>query len=78
MSEKTLKRAEVYFEPEVYETIRLKAAHTRRTISEIINDAVRISLREDQEDLAAFETRATEPVISYAALLKKLKVHGKR
>lgn len=78
MSEKTLKRATVCFEPELYEVIRLKAAHTRRTISDIINDAVRLSLREDQEDLSAFETRATEPVISYVALLKKLKVHGKR
>ena len=38
---------------------------------------VRQALREDQEDLAAFEDRAAEPVVSYEALLKDLKAHGK-
>ncbi len=77
MSEETSKRATVYFEPELHKAIRLKAAHTHRSISEIVNDAVRLSLREDQEDLAAFEDRVAEPVMSYEALLKDLKAHGK-
>ncbi|MGE0133245.1 MAG: ribbon-helix-helix protein, CopG family [Blastocatellales bacterium] len=77
MSETTSKRATVYFDPDVYEAIRLKAARTHRSMSNIINDAVRLSLREDQVDFAAFEARATEPVISYVAMLKKLKVNGK-
>jgi hypothetical protein len=55
----------------------LKAAHTNRSISDIVNDAVRCALREDQEDLAAFEDRVAEPEISYEALLKDLKAHGK-
>ena len=55
----------------------MKAAHTHRSISEIVNDAVRLALREDQEDLAAFEDRVAEPTISYEALLKDLKAHGK-
>jgi hypothetical protein len=55
----------------------LKAAHTHRSISEIVNDAVRMALREDEEDLAAFEDRIAEPVVSYEALLKDLKAHGK-
>lgn len=71
------KRATVYFEPALHRAIRLKAAHTHRSISQIVNDAVRLALREDQEDLAAFEDRAAEPVISYEALLKDLKAHGK-
>jgi hypothetical protein len=71
------KRATVYFEPELHRAIRLKAAHTHRSISDIVNDAVRQSLREDQEDLVAFEDRVAEPVISYEALLKDLKAHDK-
>ena len=77
MSEETSKRATVYFEPALHKAIRLKAAHTHRSVSEIVNDAVRLSLREDQEDLAAFEDRIAEPSISYEALLKDLRTHGK-
>ena len=77
MSEETSKRATVYLEPALHQAIRLKAAHTHRTVSDIVNDAVRLALREDQEDLAAFEDRVAEPVISYEALLKDLKAHGK-
>jgi hypothetical protein len=75
--EHVAKRATVYFEPALHRAIRLKAAHTHRSISEIVNDAVRLALREDEEDLAAFEDRVAEPVISYEALLKDLKAHGK-
>ncbi|BAS28137.1 hypothetical protein LIP_2296 [Limnochorda pilosa] len=45
--------------------------------SEILNDALREVLREDQEDLSAFEERAEEPTLSYEALLNELKAHGK-
>ena len=77
MSEETSKRATVYFEPALHKAIRLKAAHTNRSVSDIVNDAVRLALREDQEDLAAFDDRVAEPTISYEALLKDLKAHGK-
>ncbi len=77
MSEDAAKRASIYFEPALHKAIRLKAAHTHRSISEIVNDAVRSVLREDEEDLAAFEDRVAEPVMSYEALLKDLKAHGK-
>jgi hypothetical protein len=77
MSEETSKRATVYFEPALHKALRLKAAHTHRSVSDIVNDAVRLALREDQEDLAAFDDRVAEPVISYEALLKDLKAHGK-
>jgi hypothetical protein len=77
MSDDAAKRATVYFEPDLHRAIRLKAAHTHRSISEIVNDAVRMALQEDQEDLAAFEDRVAEPVLSYEALLKDLKAHGK-
>lgn len=77
MTEDAAKRATVYFEPELHRAVRLKAAHTHRSISEIVNDAVRMALREDEEDLAAFEDRVAEPAISYEALLRDLKAHGK-
>ncbi len=70
-------RATVYFDAELHRALRLKAAHTRRSISDLVNDAVQQSLREDQEDLAAFEERVNEPLISYEELLKDLKKHGK-
>ena len=73
----TSKRSTVYFEPELHRAIRLKAAHTHRSVSEIVNDAVREALREDHEDLAAFDNRVNEPEMSYEALLKDLKKHGK-
>jgi hypothetical protein len=77
MSEATSKRATVYFQPDLHKAIRMKAAHTNRSVSDIVNDAVRSALREDQEDLEVFEDRVAEPVISYEALLKDLKAHGK-
>ena len=72
-----LKRATIYFEPELHSAVRLKSVHTNRTISDIVNESLRAALREDQEDLAAFEARASEPVISYEELLTKLKADGK-
>ena len=77
MSDDTAKRATVYFEPDLHRAVRLKAADTHQSISDIVNEAVRSALREDQEDLAAFEQRVAEPTMSYEALLKDLKAHGK-
>jgi len=71
------KRSTIYFEPELHKALRMKAANTERSISDLVNDSVRQALREDQEDLAAFEERAAEPMITYEALLEDLKVHGK-
>jgi plasmid stability protein len=71
------KRATVYLEPELHTALKVKAAHTERSMSELVNDAVRESLREDQEDLQAFADRAHEPVMTYEALLADLKAHGK-
>jgi hypothetical protein len=73
----TSKRSTIYFEPELHQALRVKAAHTNISVSTLVNDAVRLALREDQEDLAAFEERASEPTISYEDLLKDLKANGK-
>jgi plasmid stability protein len=71
------KRSTIYFDPELHKALRLKAATTERSVSDLVNDAVRRALGEDQEDLAAFGDRAAEPTISYEALLDDLKAHGK-
>jgi len=55
------KRATIYFEPELHQALRVKAAHTQRSVSNLVNDAVRQALREDREDLAAFAERAAKP-----------------
>jgi plasmid stability protein len=71
------KRSTIYFEPEVHKALRLKAAFTHRSVSDLVNEAVRQALQEDQEDLSAFEERAAEPSITYEELLNDLKAHGK-
>lgn len=71
------KRSTIYLDADLHQALRLKSAHTDRSISDIVNDSLRESLREDQEDLEAFEKRASEPVISYESLLTKLKADGK-
>jgi len=71
------KRATVYFDPAIHQILRLKAAETETSISEIVNAALRAELAQDQEDLASFEARAKEKAVSYEDLLKKLKADGK-
>lgn len=72
-----LKRSTVYFDPQLHAALRLKAAQTDRSLSDLVNEAVREALAEDQEDLAAFEERVAEPTMSYEAFLNDLKAHGK-
>jgi plasmid stability protein len=71
------KRSTVYFEPEIHQALRIKAASTQRSVSEVVNEAVRLALREDREDLKAFDDRAGESTMSYEDLLEDLKRHGK-
>ncbi len=71
------KRSTVYFEPAIHQALKLKAASTHLSISELIDEAVRLLMREDQEDIAAFSERVNELEISYEALINDLKKHGK-
>lgn len=72
MSDPDSKRATIYFDAQLHKALRMKAAETHRSISELVNAAVRQALAEDRKDLAAFAERVAEPVISYAALLEDL------
>lgn len=72
-----LKRSTVYFDARLHEALRVKSAHSGRSMSELVNDAVRAALAEDHEDLAAFEERRDEVSMSYEELLGALKADGK-
>jgi hypothetical protein len=72
-----LRRATVYFNPAVHRALRLKAAETDQSVSELINEAVGLSLQEDAEDLAAFEERAHEPNIRFVDAVRDLRRRGK-
>jgi hypothetical protein len=71
------KRATIYFDPNLHKALRLKAVETSRSVSELVNEAVREALSEDAEDLLAFEERADEALISYEKMIKRLKKDGR-
>ncbi|MCF6211752.1 MAG: CopG family transcriptional regulator [Gammaproteobacteria bacterium] len=71
------KRSTIYFEADIHQALRVKAATTHQSVSELVNEAVRLALREDQEDLDSFAQRANEATLSYEELLEDLKSHGK-
>jgi predicted DNA-binding protein len=73
----TQKRATIYLDPELHRALRLKAVETDRTISDLVNEAVRLRLAEDAEDLAAFEDRVHEPNLRFEDVLKDLKQRAK-
>ena len=71
------KRATVYLDPELHKALRLKAVETSRSISALVNNAIKEALAEDAEDIAAFEERAKEPLINYDEMVKRLKRDGR-
>jgi len=71
------KRATVYLDPDLHKALRLKSAETSRSISELVNNAIKEALAEDAEDIAAFEERAREPLISYDEMVRRLKRDGR-
>jgi len=71
------KRATVYFEADVHRALRLKAAESERSVSDLVNEAVRAQLAEDADDLEAFRRRKKEPAIAFEAFVRDLKRRGK-
>jgi hypothetical protein len=72
----TPKRATVYFEAEVHKALRLRAAANDRSISDLVNDAVRVSLAEDAADLSAFDRRKKERSVSFDSFVQGMKRRG--
>lgn len=73
----TNKRSTIYFDPVVHRALRLKAAEADRSISALVNDAVKLALTEDLEDLSAFDEREAEPNLSFEEVVEDLKRSGK-
>lgn len=71
------KRATIYFDPDLHKALRLKAVETSRSVSDLVNEAVKEALAEDAEHLAAFDERVGEPLISYDEMVKRLKKDGR-
>ena len=71
------KRSTIYLDPALHQALKIKSLETSRSMSDIINDAVKEALTEDAEDLAAFDKRQNEPLISYEDMVKKLKKDGR-
>jgi len=61
----------------LHKALRLKAVETSRSVSELVNVAVRESLAQDVQDLSVFEERAGESLISYDQMVKRLKKYGR-
>ncbi len=62
---------------DLHRAVRLKSVHTNRSISDIVNESLRVALAEDEEDLRAFEEHANDPLMTYEQLLARLKADGK-
>jgi hypothetical protein len=71
------KRATVYFDPIIHKALKLKSIETSKSISELVNTAVKEALAEDAEDITAFEERANEPIISFSEMVKRLKTDSR-
>ncbi|NOX84389.1 MAG: CopG family transcriptional regulator [Chlorobi bacterium] len=71
-----LKRSTIYLDPEIHKALKVKSAVSSKTISELVNEAIRLSLEEDYEDLLAFEERKNEPNLDFELVLKELKESG--
>jgi hypothetical protein len=71
------KRATIYLPPEVHRALKLKAAAAERSVSDLVSEAVRLSLAEDAEDLAAFQRRSRERSLKFENVVKALRRRGK-
>lgn len=76
MTEKAQKRATVYFDPALHRALRIKAAETDSSISDLVNEAVRTSLAEDASDIEAFEVRESEPDYAFEDVVIEMKKRG--
>ncbi len=71
------KRSTIYFDPLLHQALKLRAASTDTSVSELVDEAVRLLMVEDQQDLQAIAERVNEPEVSYEAFLNELKSNGK-
>ncbi len=71
------KRTTIYMDSDLHHALRIKAAETEHSMSELVQEAIKLSLAEDSIDLSAFELRKKEPSLPFEDVLKKLRKNGK-
>ena len=71
------KRATIYFDPDIHRALKIKSASLNKSISELVDNAIRYELAEDEEDIRAFKERESESTVSFESVLKDLKDNGK-
>jgi hypothetical protein len=75
--EPTHKRTTIYLDLMLHKALKLKSMETSKSISALVNQAVRNALAEDAADIAAYEDRIDEPVISFSEMVKRLQQDGR-
>jgi plasmid stability protein len=71
------KRATIYFDADVHRALRLRAAACNRSISDMVNEAVRMTLAEDADDLRDADQRQAEQSSSYDEFVATLRDSGR-
>jgi hypothetical protein len=73
----TPKRSTIYFDPDIHRALRMKAAASDRSISDVVNEAVRQTLSDDATDLESFDKRGREPSLDFENVVMRLRRIGK-
>ncbi len=71
-----MSKATLYLEEPIHKALRMKAAETRQSMSELVNDALKVSLLEDLEDIEAWKERRGNEVISFEDFVSQFKKDG--
>ena len=69
-------RTTIYLDPKIHRALKMKAIQMSVSLSDLISEAVCLSLKEDAIDLQKIQDRIGEPTQSYEAVLKELKKDG--
>ena len=71
------RRTSIYFDEDLHQALRLKAALLGESLSDPVNEAVKAALGEDAEDFAALDARAAEPSLAFESVVADLQRRGR-
>ena len=71
------RRTSIYFDEDLHQALRLKAAVLGVSVSDLVNEAVKAALGEDAEDFAALDARAAEPSLAFESVVADLQRRGR-
>ena len=73
---KSVPRTTICFESGLHKSLRIKAAERSCTVSELVNQAVRMSLSGEYQDFTDLENRKSEAQISFDEMVEQFKQDG--